>query len=98
MAIYEYQGHVGLDAISKAVGIPAATIAYRVRIQGLTLDQALQNKKHAIVNKQARRKRGKYQPREEKKNYVGVKYSDLMSPSWRLALGIGKDLGAEQCQ
>lgn len=96
MAIYEYDGHVGLNAISKAVGIPAPTIAYRVRIQGLTLEQALTNQKHKIVNKQVRRKRGEYRPREEKKNYVGIKYPDLMSPSWRLALGIGKDLGAEQ--
>lgn len=96
MAIYEHEGHVGLHAISKAVGIPASTLAYRVRIQGLTLEQALTNQKHKIVNKQVRRKRGEYEPRQEKKNYVGIKYPDLMSPSWRLALGIGKDLGAEQ--
>lgn len=99
MEMYEYNGLVGLSAISKEFGIPPATIAYRVRIQGLTIEQALNSQKNVIINKPPKkRKRERYRERKENFVFVGVKYPDLLSPLWKLALGISKDSGAKKCQ
>lgn len=99
MSRFRYGGYVGLGELSRAFGIPASTIAYRVKVQKLSVEQAISAKKNQIVVKPPKRpKRGSYKPREEKLIYIGIKYPDLLSPLWKLALGISKDLGVKQCQ
>ncbi|ARC92832.1 hypothetical protein B6A42_13215 [Vibrio coralliilyticus] len=79
---HEWNGAKGVREIAKKVGVSQQTIFNYLK-QGRTIDQAvacIKASKAKVVN--ARK------PKRVSKKTVGIKFPDLMSPVWRLALGI----------
>ncbi|MDN3697025.1 hypothetical protein QWY97_06630 [Vibrio cortegadensis] len=75
--IHVYNGVNGIKAIAELTGISKATIYARMK-QGNTLKEAVEGTKQPTALKMA----------AIRKNQVGVRKPDLMSPNWALALGI----------
>lgn len=88
--IYEYQGYVGLDAISKAFGVSKQTLSYRMRFQGKTLHEAI----HTEKNTQARKRKSKKAEAKSGKKLASVRFPFELHPLWMLSLGINQHNGA----
>lgn len=79
---YEYQGVKGMAAISKLVGIPARRLSSRVK-NGYTLEEAIAQGVKAPYPECSERVQKK-----RKVEVVGVRWPDLLSDHWKLALGM----------
>lgn len=81
VATYEWNGIKGIRNIAESVGVAEMSI-YRHLRNGKTLDEAM-----ATILKNKRTKEAVVAPKQT----VGIKYPSLLSPQWRLALGMGTE-------
>lgn len=84
---YSYRGIEGLKAIAAKYGINPETLRQRIVNQGMSITAAINAGDGRFSQKEAREKRqvNYHLPRQQ----VGIKHPDLLSPVWKLALGIG---------
>ncbi len=84
---YSFRGTHGLKKIADKYGINRETLRQRVTQQGMTITQAINAGDGRTTRSEllAKRKIDYIKPREQ----VGIKFPNLLSPTWRLALGIG---------
>ncbi|SHF87393.1 hypothetical protein [Vibrio gazogenes] len=84
---YSYRGIDGLKAIAAKYGINPETLRQRIVNQGMSITAAINAGDGRFSQKEAREKRkvNYHLPRQQ----VGIKHPDLLSQTWKLALGIG---------
>jgi len=88
---YEYQGVYGLKKISKLTGIKESTLHHRICVIGMTVEQAVAQGNKRIPSRRRSipvTKAAADRAHVSQRQYVAVKYPDLLSVHWKLALGM----------
>ncbi|MBU2898030.1 hypothetical protein [Vibrio hepatarius] len=81
-AVYEWRGEKGIRAIAKKAGVSQMAIFSHLK-HGKDLDQAIES----ILKTKAKVIKNKKAPDVQEK-HLGIKRPDMMSATWRLALGV----------